>query len=96
MRSYPTAATSWYLPLPDVPQAQTAGTVIADGRGLGPPGRASQGATSAASSPGCTEELGMGRMRGIWEPPQGLLYVPDLITAPEEERLLGRLRHASS
>jgi DNA oxidative demethylase len=37
----------------------------------------------------------MGRMRGIWEPPQGLLYVPDLITAPEEERLLGRLAEES-
>ncbi len=33
----------------------------------------------------------MGRMRGIWERPPGLAYVPDLVTAPEEERLLRRL-----
>jgi alkylated DNA repair protein (DNA oxidative demethylase) len=33
----------------------------------------------------------MGRMRGIWERPDGLAYVPDLITAPEEERLLSHL-----
>src|SRR5215210_6767321 len=33
----------------------------------------------------------MGRMRGIWERPHGLSYVPELITAGEEERLLGRL-----
>ncbi len=33
----------------------------------------------------------MGRMRGIWERPPGLAYVADLVTAPEEERLLRRL-----
>jgi DNA oxidative demethylase len=33
----------------------------------------------------------MGRMRGIWELPHGLTYVPDLLTEPEEERLLCRL-----
>jgi alkylated DNA repair protein (DNA oxidative demethylase) len=30
----------------------------------------------------------MGRMRGMWERPNGLAYFPDLITRPEEERLL--------
>jgi DNA oxidative demethylase len=33
----------------------------------------------------------MGRMRGLEERPPGLTYVPDLITAGEEERLLARL-----
>ena len=33
----------------------------------------------------------MGRMRGIWERPRGLAYIPDLVTAPEQERLLRRL-----
>jgi DNA oxidative demethylase len=33
----------------------------------------------------------MGRMRGTWEQPPGLVYVPDLITAPEEKGLLSRL-----
>jgi alkylated DNA repair protein (DNA oxidative demethylase) len=37
----------------------------------------------------------MGRMRGIWERPNGLAYLPDLITSPEEERLLGRLAEDS-
>jgi alkylated DNA repair protein (DNA oxidative demethylase) len=33
----------------------------------------------------------MGRMRGSWERPEGLAYLPDLVSAGEEERLLGRL-----
>jgi DNA oxidative demethylase len=33
----------------------------------------------------------MGRMRGIWERPPGLAYVPELITNGEEERLARRL-----
>ena len=37
----------------------------------------------------------MGRMRGIWERPHGLEYIPDVITAPEEERLLCRLAEHS-
>ncbi len=37
----------------------------------------------------------MGRMRGTWEQPHGLAYLPDLITAPEEEGLLGRLAEDS-
>jgi alkylated DNA repair protein (DNA oxidative demethylase) len=37
----------------------------------------------------------MGRMRGIWERPHALEYVPDLVTAPDEERLLCRLREES-
>jgi alkylated DNA repair protein (DNA oxidative demethylase) len=37
----------------------------------------------------------MGRMRGISERPAGLAYVPDLLTAPEEQRLLGRLAEDS-
>ncbi len=37
----------------------------------------------------------MGRMRGIWERPHGLAYVADLVTAPEEERLLCRLAEDS-
>ena len=37
----------------------------------------------------------MGRMRGTTERPAGLAYVPDLLTAPEEQRLLGRLAQDS-
>ena len=37
----------------------------------------------------------MGRMRGISERPEGLVYVPDLVPAPEEERLLSRMAHES-
>ena len=37
----------------------------------------------------------MGRMRGTWERPHGLAYIPDLITVPEEERLLCRLAEDS-
>ncbi len=37
----------------------------------------------------------MGRMRGISERPHGLAYVPDVVTAPEEERLLCRLAEVS-
>jgi DNA oxidative demethylase len=37
----------------------------------------------------------MGRMRGTWEQPRGLVYVPDLITAPEAEGLLCRLAEDS-
>ena len=37
----------------------------------------------------------MGRMRGIWERPGGLVYLPDLVTAPEEEWLLCRLAQDS-
>ena len=37
----------------------------------------------------------MGRMRGIWERPSGLAYLPDLITWPEEKRLLCRLAEDS-
>ena len=37
----------------------------------------------------------MGRMRGIWESPHGLAYAPDVVTAPEEERLLRRLAEDS-
>jgi DNA oxidative demethylase len=33
----------------------------------------------------------MGRMRGIAERPVGLVYVPDLVLIPEEDRLLSRL-----
>jgi alkylated DNA repair dioxygenase AlkB len=33
----------------------------------------------------------MGRMRGISERPPGLVYVPDLLPAPEEDRLLSRV-----
>ncbi len=33
----------------------------------------------------------MGRMRGIWERPEGLVYVPGLLLAPEEGRLLSRM-----
>src|SRR3712207_1933919 len=29
----------------------------------------------------------MGRMRGIWERPDGLEYLPELVPAPEAERL---------
>jgi DNA oxidative demethylase len=37
----------------------------------------------------------MGRMRGIWERPEGLVYRPELLTAAEEERLLRRLAEDS-
>ncbi len=37
----------------------------------------------------------MGRMRGISERPRGLAYVPDVVTAPEAERLLRRLAEDS-
>ncbi len=37
----------------------------------------------------------MGRMRGLWERPDGLVYVPDVVAAPEEERLLCRLAEDS-
>jgi alkylated DNA repair protein (DNA oxidative demethylase) len=37
----------------------------------------------------------MGRMRGAWERPGGLAYLPDLVSATEEERLLGRLAEES-
>jgi DNA oxidative demethylase len=33
----------------------------------------------------------MGRMRGISERPDGLVYVPDFVVAPEEQRLVHRL-----
>ena len=33
----------------------------------------------------------MGRMRGTWERPPGFAYVADLVTPPEEERLVRRL-----
>ena len=33
----------------------------------------------------------MGRMRGIWERPEGLTYVPGLVTALEEERPFSRV-----
>ena len=37
----------------------------------------------------------MGRMRGVWERPDGLVYVPDVVTAPEAEQLLCRLAEDS-
>src|SRR3712207_6234574 len=37
----------------------------------------------------------MWRMRGIWEPPDGLTYVSDVLTAPQAERLLCRLAEDS-
>ncbi|RZU31753.1 alpha-ketoglutarate-dependent dioxygenase AlkB [Blastococcus saxobsidens] len=33
----------------------------------------------------------MGRMRGIWQRPEGLVYLPDLLLAPEEGEFLSRM-----
>jgi DNA oxidative demethylase len=37
----------------------------------------------------------MARMRGIWEGPHGLAYAPDVVTVPDEARMLGHLAHES-